>query len=307
MIVNESRIGRRLVVLLHRGEEVSATLRRLCERENIRSAWVRGRGVLEWAELAEWDAEREAFTRARRVEGPLTVASMDGNVSIRLGPIDLQLSAALSRQRGDVIEVVGGNLVAASALGLELAIDTYEDVRLERAEDAASGLLLWKGEVLPGVTAHRAEDAREARPRRAVSTAAEAPAAPPPPPPPPPPPRASAPEPEPEPAPSAAAGISWADVAAASAAPEPTTPVSDKERRMKKAAAILDEPYPEKGDWVDHRQFGLCKVEGEDTEGGVRIRLPSGVRKVIRLDFLEVLPARVEGDRKIFPLRPRRR
>ena len=76
---------------------------------------------------------------------------------------------------------------------------------------------------------------------------------------------------------------------------------------MKKAAAILDEPYPEKGDWVDHRQFGLCKVEGEDTEGGVRIRLPSGVRKVIRLDFLEVLPARVEGDRKIFPLRPRRR
>ena len=303
MIVNESRIGRRLVVLLHRGEEVSATLRRLCERENIRSAWVRGRGVLEWAELAEWDAEREAFTRARRVEGPLTVASMDGNVSIRLGPIDLQLSAALSRQRGDVIEVVGGTLVAASALGLELAIDTYEDVRLERAEDAASGLLLWKGEVLPGVTAHRAEDAGEARPRRPVSTAALAP------PPPPPPPKRSEPEPElePEPAPSAAAGISWADVAAASAAPKPTTPVSDKERRLKKAAAILDEPYPEKGDWVDHRQFGLCKVEGEDTEGGVRIRLPSGVRKVIRLDFLEVLPARVEGDRTIFPLRPRRR
>ena len=77
--------------------------------------------------------------------------------------------------------------------------------------------------------------------------------------------------------------------------------------RTPEATAFLDEPIPQKGDFVDHRQFGLCRVEGEDEDGGLRIRLPSGVRKVIRLDFLEVLPPRHEGDRKVFPLRPRKR
>jgi hypothetical protein len=64
---------------------------------------------------------------------------------------------------------------------------------------------------------------------------------------------------------------------------------------------------PAKGDWIDHRQFGLCRVDGDDEDGGLRIRLPSGVRKVIKLDVLDVLSPRLEGERKIFPVRPRRR
>ena len=74
-----------------------------------------------------------------------------------------------------------------------------------------------------------------------------------------------------------------------------------------KALDIEVEFVPAKGDWIDHRQFGLCRVDGDDEDGGLRIRLPSGIRKVIKLDVLEVLSPRLEGERKIFPLRPRRR
>jgi predicted DNA-binding protein with PD1-like motif len=88
----------------------------------------------------------------------------------------------------------------------------------------------------------------------------------------------------------------WAAVAAASAAADDGSASSGDE-----------EPWPDKGSWVDHKQFGLCRVDGDDPDGGIVIRLPSGVRKVIRLDFLDVMPPRFDGPRRIFPLLPKKR
>lgn len=64
---------------------------------------------------------------------------------------------------------------------------------------------------------------------------------------------------------------------------------------------------PQKGDWIDHRQFGVCRVDREDEDGGLVIRLPSGVRKTIKLDYMEVGRPRAEPNRRVFPLRPRKR
>lgn len=326
MIVFESRLARRFVGRLERGEEVIATLRQLCEHERIRSAWIHGAGMLEWAELTEWDPDREAWRAPRRVEGPLTVLALEGNVAIRNGPPWVQLHVMLSRQSGPgAIETLGGTLASARAYALEFAFEVYEDVRLERDEDVATGLSLFKGSSVRGVIARSGERLQElARPRPAAS-AGPAPVA------------TDEEEPDLEdqpssrtsaavPAAATGGGVSWAQAAAvseeaekrAAAAPvrrvsAPSAPAllppipapiaADRERDT----SFLDEPIPQKGDWVDHRQFGLCRVEGEDEDGGLRIRLPSGVRKVIRLDFLEVLPPRHEGDRKVFPLRPRKR
>ncbi len=85
----------------------------------------------------------------------------------------------------------------------------------------------------------------------------------------------------------------WAQVAAASEQAE--------------KAQGGEEPTLVKGDYVEHRQFGLCRVDGEDPDGALILRLPSGNRKHIRLDFLEVLPPRQDGERRIYPLRPRKR
>ena len=71
--------------------------------------------------------------------------------------------------------------------------------------------------------------------------------------------------------------------------------------------ATAEELVPARGDWVEHRQFGLCRVDRESEDGGLWIRLPSGVHKSIRLDVMEVLPPKMDGDKRIFPVRPRRK
>lgn len=61
----------------------------------------------------------------------------------------------------------------------------------------------------------------------------------------------------------------------------------------------------EKGDWVEHRVFGVCKVFGEDGDGGLIIKVPSGARKSLKTDFFQIGEPRIEGERIIYPLRRR--
>jgi predicted DNA-binding protein with PD1-like motif len=328
MIVFESRLVRRFVGRLERGEEVLATLRQLCEQERIRAAWIRAAGILEWVDLVEWDPEREAWRAPRRIEGPITCVGIEGTAAIRGGPTSIELHASLARASDLGVTGFGGTVSSARAYALDFAIEVFEDVRLERDEDTATGLALFKGPSVRGVIA-RDGAARAGSPAHGASPAArvDLPTIQ----------RASAgrsaeppapddrddgdgegePRTEGEPtsvrgggalsgsavSPSALStgAVSWAQAAAISAQ---AAAIPAREREEPR---FLSEPMPQKGDWIDHRQFGLCRVDGEDEEGGLRIRLPSGVRKVIKLEFLEVMPPRHEGDRRIFPLRPRKR
>lgn len=86
-------------------------------------------------------------------------------------------------------------------------------------------------------------------------------------------------------------------------APQPQTIRSAKTRA--KMPAFLDEPEIESGDFVDHKQFGICKVVRVSDDGALLIKLPTGRTKQIKLTVLEVLPAREDTKRRIFPLRPR--
>lgn len=111
-----------------------------------------------------------------------------------------------------------------------------------------------------------------------------------------------------------AAVVSWADVAAVSAAPE-VAPVRGSRASSPDVATTpraaweseVAELIPGKGDFIQHRQFGLCKVERDSKGGGIVIKLPSGVRKTLRLDFLDVGAPRLEGSRRVFLVRPRKR
>lgn len=291
MFAVESRHARRFVARIDRGEDVVATLKKLCESERVRAGWIRATGHLEWAEIVHWDPDREAETRPRRIHGPLLALALEGNVSMRMGEPNVVLRGAFSRESDTGVMVIGGQLNAASALALELVLEAFEDARLERDEDPPTGLSLWKGERTPGVIARGGAGLREAprltrEPERASASTA------------PPEPR-ELPMAEPVKPAASPAAAGWAQVAAVSANVERVRPL---------ASAPVDEEVflePKKGDWVEHRQFGLCRVDGEDAEGALVLRLPNAQRKHIRLDVLEVLPPRHDGDRRIFPLRPR--
>jgi predicted DNA-binding protein with PD1-like motif len=286
MLVHESRHVRRFLLRIEPGEDVVASLARLARSELHRAGWVRGRGIVEWAELAAFDGEARSHRAARRVPGPLSIV-LEGALAMRLGEPSFDIEATAGREvQGDTVRAMpafGGRLVAASAIAVECVLEVFEDLRLERQDDDALGVPIWRtGERVPGVLARaRAGAELAAPPTPPGSPAPASPRTP----------DAVAPPSPPVAATAPSGPLSWATVAA----------VSD---------ATPDEPEtrePGRGDWVEHRQFGLCRVEGEDPDGGVRVRLPSGARKTLRLDVMEILPPRREADRTVFPIRPRSR
>ncbi|MGB8329926.1 MAG: DUF296 domain-containing protein [Polyangiales bacterium] len=63
------------------------------------------------------------------------------------------------------------------------------------------------------------------------------------------------------------------------------------------------EHKPERGDWLEHPKFGLCKIEGLSGDGVCIIKLPDSRRKKIKLDAMQVLAPRTESGARVFPLR----
>ncbi|MBX3275941.1 MAG: hypothetical protein KF729_37140, partial [Sandaracinaceae bacterium] len=99
--------------------------------------------------------------------------------------------------------------------------------------------------------------------------------------------------------------------ASAELAPPPPAPRERPAAHQPPPPSDLDPGYAgpaiDKGDFVQHVQFGLCKVERSDGRGGLVLKLPSGVRKKVRLDFMDVGRPRRDDGRRVFPLRPRKR
>ena len=310
MITFESRHTRRFVGRIERGEDVLASLKRFAMGERIRAGWVRMTGIVEWVEVTEWDSNKEVLRAPRRIEGPLTLLAGEGNISFRLGEPFVEMRGAFSRETDMGVQTVGGQLVVMSALNVEFMIEVFEDVRLDRDEERETGLSVWKGEKTPGVVARATKNLAPALTREPsrgmplVQTTMPTPRAMP---------QASDTLDEESPpvldeAP--AEGVSWSMVAAASERVEkPSSAGSLIAARpiggVSRAAPSDD--APKRGDYVEHRQFGLCRVEGVDPEGALIIRLTSGIRKTIHMDPFEPAPPRFEGDRRIIALRPRKR
>jgi predicted DNA-binding protein with PD1-like motif len=273
-----------------------STLTTFASDESIDGAWVTALGAFEWVEVCEYTQGTQQYTEPRRF-GPCEILALQGNLSWKDGVPLLHAHVTLSRELVDRIEVFGGHLVDGQVFALEARIDVFDAPRLERERDEATGLHLWSGGERAagnpaGSARASAEDARRAFTRAREEAAAAAPSA-------------------------------WSEVARVSdeasrasppmrrIAPKPIDPlepyvVPDRVPERTRDASFLDEPVPERGDWVDHRQFGLCRIDRIEDDGALLIRTETGRRRRISLDVLEVLPPRDDGKRKIFPLRSKK-
>ena len=316
MIVFEPNRTRRIVGRLERGESVLDALAEIALHRGISSAWFHAMGPLESAELAVYDADTKRHSLPKRV-GACTAVQITGNLS-RLGGLPFAHAHALvapARPEGAdgsvgvegaapvVGALLGGELRAARAFAVEFVIESYEDLVLERFPDDATGLPLWRGKSTTAVASSQAQlgwaaaaveaerlsatrdGDQRATAQRASDTRAGSWGA----------------QPAREERPRASRGMPPERVVEPAFAAQP---IPEKKKAIDTEA---DEPNLEPGDWVAHKQFGLCRVEGEDAEGALIIRLPSGVRKAIRLDYMRILPGTVQDDRRIFPLEPRKK
>lgn len=88
----------------------------------------------------------------------------------------------------------------------------------------------------------------------------------------------------------APAGVTWAMAAELSVREEPVG---------------RQEHAPERGDWLEHPKFGLCKIEGLSGDGVCIIKLPDARRKKIKIAAMQVLAPRSQDGVRVFPVRPR--
>lgn len=103
----------------------------------------------------------------------------------------------------------------------------------------------------------------------------------------------------------------WTDVGASqhiepempSSQESPTSVTWAMAAEVSSRAEPIEEHKPEKGDWIEHAKFGLCRIEGLSGDGVCIIKLPDARRKKIKIDAMQVLAPRQEGTRKIFPVK----
>lgn len=301
MFVEENRRTRRIVARLVRGESIREGLQALARERAITTAWVSAHGVVARASLEARTPMRVDDARATQVEGPLELVSLTGDLASREGVMHLDASVVLAKHADHGIITLAGHLLDAEAEGVTVLIDCLDDLGLRREAEKPSGLEGWRAAQVVSVSGERGfsprvESSRAPEPRVERAPVAKATLV-------------NAPDRPQEPA--ALLGP-WGAVAAASRAPNAATsleaaiqmvdPIDDAAER-----GSTEDYMPVAGDWVDHRQFGLCRVDRALPDGELLIKLETGRRKEIRLDFLEVLAPRMDGQRKIFPLRPRKR
>lgn len=135
------RIGATTLIRLETGEEAIAALRAWAEREGVGFAALQAIGALQRATLAHFDPAARAYTHISVAE-QTEVVSLVGNVS--WGPDGapvVHAHALLGRRDGSA---VGGHLIeGVVSPTLEVVLLTLPE-RVERQEDAATGLRLWK-------------------------------------------------------------------------------------------------------------------------------------------------------------------
>lgn len=147
MITGETQVTRCVMGRVEQGEEVVAALRQLVRFERIDAGFVRGQGAVEAAELARYDPVARGYVSAGTLPGTSELVSLQGNVSLEAGRSDVRLWAVLAPApaAGTMrAELAAGLLLSARAHYVELAIDVYDDGDLERRDDAATGLRLWR-------------------------------------------------------------------------------------------------------------------------------------------------------------------
>jgi len=294
MLVTSSQSVRSLVVRLNKGEDLAESLASLITSQRITVATVQGHGALEAVILDSYDARARTYGDARSFTGRLELISLQGHLSTREGHPDLYLHAAVARDTGNGVEVLGGRLIEAQVVAVELTLLLHDDLHLERTPET-TGIPTWRtgsAEPRPAprpapAPAPASSIAESVRPRR-ITTAERAEAA------------AQAPAPEvmvarrPAPAPE----VVTRPATLAEAAQQLQAMPAKHER------AIDDDVTPEVaiGDVLLHPTLGDAEVVGlNDDRCDIKLTRSGSVRAIM-LDYFEITPQSPRDGVKVWKL-----
>lgn len=195
----------------------------------------------------------------------MEVLSLQGNVSLDGEGPRPHLMLVASRETDAGLQLFGGRLLSGAVFSCEVVLESWDDLALERKIDRDTGLTLW--------TEPAAASSSTPRPAGAAISA-------------------------PPPAPQGGSGATWAEAIAASVQKGADAKPLSPPRPAASAPADDDHGFePDRGDFVDHPQFGRCEVQIYDpADDRMVLRLPTGRLAEIKLHVLTFLePTAVEG------------
>ena len=291
MIVHLSHASRAALVRLGRGEALHESLVTIARAQNLKAATVTGHGVLQSVTLDSYDPRTRSWGERRTFAGSIELLSLSGHVTHERHDPELFLHATVSRETDNGLEVLGGRLLDAQIVAVELTMIVHEDVMIERVPDPSTGIDSWH------IESHETEGAR--------ATPPTPPAAPPPPvvvtrvergtserPPP----RERAVTPP----------------KAVPAAPSVVKNLADAARQLEAMPARYDRTDLDAGaevavgDLLEHPTWSLCEIVREPEPGLYDIRiLDKGNHRTIKIDVFQIEARPPRDGRRVWRLKPR--
>ncbi len=132
------RNEREILVRLDEGDEVIASLKALCKKEAIASAFVSGIGAARKAEIAHYDTKEKKYN-VKKFEGMLEIVSLNGNMAVLDGEPAAHLHVCISRH--DYSTLSGHLMSAEVSPQCEIFLLPYK-AKVVRKHDEKTGLNL---------------------------------------------------------------------------------------------------------------------------------------------------------------------
>jgi uncharacterized protein len=129
---------REILIRLEDGEELVASLKAVCKKENVESALVSGIGAARKAEIAHYDTKERKYN-VKMFEGMLEIVSLNGNIAQLDGEPAAHLHICISRHD---YSTLSGHLMSAEIYPTcEIALLPYK-TKITRKHDEKTGLNL---------------------------------------------------------------------------------------------------------------------------------------------------------------------
>lgn len=293
-----SHSSRTLLVRLTKGEPLVEALATLARDHRVGSATLVGRGVVQSVTLESYDPRAKGYGGRRSFAGVMELTGLHGAILQGPGDVLVQLQATVARETDNGMECLGGNLVDAQVIAVDVTVFAHDDVRMTLQVDAATGLPSWRAESA-SVSAPVSAPRRDPPVERAAPVV-ERPA-----------PVVERPPPVVERASPRAERLASERPAPAAAATRTT--LADVARALEAMPARADEPEAEDtdfqpGDYVLHPAWGYCEVLRDSDSETLNIKLlDRGSTRTIKADIFEVELRPPKDGHRVWMLKPRAR
>jgi hypothetical protein len=136
----EYKPGRKFLVRLAHGSELSKSITEFAKDKKIEMATFTIVGALKKAKIAYYNQQKKDY-KVIELQGAHEIASCMGNISSHEKKPFIHMHAVLADEHGDA---KAGHLLEGVVFAAELHVQELEGPKLERARDQTTGLALWK-------------------------------------------------------------------------------------------------------------------------------------------------------------------